>query len=340
MSLVIDVSQWQGVIDWDSVTNHIDGAIIRCGWGSDYIGQDDTQFSRNIAECERLGIPYGVYLYSYATSKDMARSEANHALRLVSGHKLALPIYFDSEESGTEYAAKENAIAFCEVIQNAGYDAGVYASLSWWNNYLQGVTGVSKWCAHWQTSSAGMECDIWQYTSDGNISGINGRVDLNECYIDFKGSLNKPIQLYESNGTDAQKWVPIHNNDGTISLKSVCCPDMLLDVTGAITENETPLQIYKENGTDAQKFIIKQIQNDLFKPKEIAPFELIPIIDKTKRVESRYGNDANGTKVQIYEANGTNAQQWYILDNGNGTWTICNNVNGRKLMLDVIGAGK
>lgn len=339
MSRVIDISQWQGSIDWETVKPNIDGAIIRCGWGSDYIGQDDTFFERNSSECERLGIPYGVYLYSYAQSVDAARSEAQHVLRLISGKNLSLPVYWDSEESGTEYNASAKAMVFCEVIRNAGYTPGVYASLSWWNAYLQGVSGVSIWCARWQSDSPGMECDIWQYTSDGSVPGITGRVDMNECYIDF-GKQSAPIQLYESNGTDAQKWIPMHNADGTITLKSVCCNDKCLDVTGAMTDNETPLQIYKENGTDAQKFILRQITNDVYKPADIAPFEIIPAIDYNKRVEARHGNDKNGTKVQIYDANNTNAQQWYILDNGNGTWTICNNANGSKLMIDVIGAGK
>lgn len=190
MSKVIDISQWNGVIDFDVATNHIDGCIIRCGWGSDYIGQDDTQFQRNISECERLGIPYGIYLYSYATSTDAARSEAAHALRLIKGHAPALPVYFDSEENGTEFVARANALAFCDEIRKAGYTPGIYASLSWWQNYLQDIANVSVWCARWQASTPGMHCDIWQYTSDGSVPGIVGRVDMNECYIpfDYKGS--------------------------------------------------------------------------------------------------------------------------------------------------------
>lgn len=182
---VIDISQWQGVIDWDTVTNHIDGCIIRCGWGSDSIGQDDTQFARNISECERLGIPYGIYLYSYAQSESAAISEAQHVLRLLKGHTPALPVYFDSEENGTEYCARANAIVFCDAIRNAGYVPGVYASLSWWQSYLHDIPNVSVWCARWQSTSPGMECDIWQYTSDGSVPGISGRVDMNECYIPF-----------------------------------------------------------------------------------------------------------------------------------------------------------
>lgn len=336
---VIDVSQWQGVIDWDNVKPNIDGAIIRCGWGSDYIGQDDSQFSRNVSECERLGIAYGVYIYSYAVSEDQARSEAQHTLRLIQNCNLSLPVYFDSEESGTEWCARANAITYCNEIRNAGYTPGVYASLSWWQSNLGAIDDVSIWCARWQSDSPGMECDIWQYTSDGSVPGITGRVDMNECYIDF-GKQSAPIHLYESNGTDAQMWKPIHNNDDTISLESICCPGKCLDITGANTDNGTLAQIYDANGTDAQKFILKQIDNENYMPKSIAPFEIIPYIDKEKRLEAQYGHDSNGTKVQIYEKNGTNAQQWYILDNGNGTWTVCNNANGCKLMLDVVGAGK
>lgn len=188
---VIDISQWQGQIDWETVKPNIDAAIIRCGWGSDYIGQDDSYFEYNCSECERLGIPYGVYLYSYATSVDMAISEANHALRLIEGKNLSLPVFFDSEESGTEYNASAKAMAFCEAIQNAGYKAGVYASLYWWDSYLQGVSGVYIWCARWQSDSPGMDCDIWQYTSDGSVPGITGRVDMNDCYMEIEEMINK-----------------------------------------------------------------------------------------------------------------------------------------------------
>lgn len=188
---VIDISQWQGQIDWETVKPNIDAAIIRCGWGSDYIGQDDSYFEYNCSECERLGIPYGVYLYSYATSVDMAISEANHALRLIEGKNLSLPVFFDSEESGTEYNASAKAMTFCEAIQNAGYKAGVYASLYWWDSYLQNVSNVYVWCARWQADSPGMDCDIWQYTSDGNVPGIIGRVDMNECYMELDEMINK-----------------------------------------------------------------------------------------------------------------------------------------------------
>ena len=87
--ILIDVSEHQGKIDWEKVKPQIDGAILRCGYGSDYTNQDDEQFKRNADECTRLGIPFGVYLYSYADSIEKAKSEAAHVLRLIKGYKLS-----------------------------------------------------------------------------------------------------------------------------------------------------------------------------------------------------------------------------------------------------------
>ena len=96
--LIIDVSEHQKTIDWNKVKPKIDGAIIRCGYGDNIKSQDDKYWHRNVSECERLGIPFGVYLYSYAANDAQAKSEAEHALRLLKGHKLSYPVYIDFEE--------------------------------------------------------------------------------------------------------------------------------------------------------------------------------------------------------------------------------------------------
>ena len=142
----IDVSEHNRNIDWEKVkAAGIDYAIIRCGYGDNYDNQDDKQWLRNVSECERLGIPYGVYIYSYAQSTDMATSEAQHVLRLISGHKLSYPVYFDMEDNST-LGSDFGAIAqtFCSTVQNAGYTVGVYANLNWWNNYLTD-TRFNQW---------------------------------------------------------------------------------------------------------------------------------------------------------------------------------------------------
>ena len=195
---LIDVSQHQGTINWDQVKSHIDGAILRCGYGMDIASQDDKQWARNVAECERLGIPYGVYIYSYATNTDRAKSEAQHVLRLIQGHKLSYPVYFDMEEPGTEGAAIANAIAFGDVIEAAGYWCGVYYNRNWHNNVIKGqLDRFTRWGAGYGTNNGqkqdnykpGFGEDIWQYSSKGSVPGISGNVDVNVCYRDFPAEI-------------------------------------------------------------------------------------------------------------------------------------------------------
>ena len=180
--LFIDVSSWQGALDWESLAPLIDGAIIRCGYGDDVASQDDYYWSRNVSECERLGIPYGVYLYSYATDERHAYSEAAHAIRLLQGHSPQYPVYFDSEEHGTEGAAAICATIFCTELEHAGYTAGIYASRSWWQSYLSGIGGWSKWVAEWGVSECSIECDIWQFTNNLELNGQ--RFDANYVYME------------------------------------------------------------------------------------------------------------------------------------------------------------
>jgi GH25 family lysozyme M1 (1,4-beta-N-acetylmuramidase) len=184
---LIDVSEHNGIIDWEKVKPHIDGAIIRCGYGMDLTKQDDKYFKRNADECTRLGIPFGVYIYSYATNTDRAKSEAAHVLRLIKGYKLSFPVYYDLEESGTERGAVERAIVFGDIIEKAGYWCGVYANYNWWTNYLKGLERFTKWVAQYNKvcDYEGANLDIWQYTSKGNVDGIEGYVDMNECYRNF-----------------------------------------------------------------------------------------------------------------------------------------------------------
>lgn len=187
----IDVSTWQGsTIDWDKVKKAgIDFAIIRCGWGTTGV---DNQFHRNMKEARRVGIKVGVYLYSYAHGVAEAQAEAKHCLDLVREYgKLDMPIYYDEEEAYQYSRAKELAIAFCTVIESAGYWAGVYSSSSKWNGPLKGLDRYTKWVANWGNNSrpahnAGKPnvsgCDLHQYSSVGNVSGIAGDVDMNELY--------------------------------------------------------------------------------------------------------------------------------------------------------------
>lgn len=183
----IDVSSWQGRIDWDKVkAAGIDFAIIRCGYGMDQTDQDDEYFEFNASECERVGIPYGVYIYSYADSVYRAESEADHVLRLIQGHSLSYPVYFDMEDASTLSVGKDGlaaiATAFCSKITAAGYPVGIYANLNWWTNYLTDpcFDNWYRWMAQYNSScSYTGTYAMWQYTSSGTVDGISGRVDMN-----------------------------------------------------------------------------------------------------------------------------------------------------------------
>lgn len=186
----IDVSEHQGWIDWDLVKEQgIDFAIIRCGYGTDKTSQDDIHWLRNVAECERLGIPYGVYLYSYAESVNAAASEAAHALRLLEGHNPDLPVYLDLEDRVQSQNLEVRAIlpeiaqTFCEAMREAGYKPGIYANTYWWTHYLTNPVFDSweKWVAQYNT-----ECTypgtykVWQASSKMTLDGTTSKyVDVN-----------------------------------------------------------------------------------------------------------------------------------------------------------------
>ena len=191
----IDVSKHQSVINWDKVKPQIDFAILRCGFGNDIAGQDDVQFASNIAACERLNIPYGVYLYSYATTEAMIDSEVAHTLRLIGSHK-PFAVYIDMEDGSTANLGKTKLTAFakrfCEAIKSKGFKVGVYANQHWFTNYLDVKAlhdcGYSIWCAKYSDNAPNIdaEYDIWQYSSKGSVDGIKGNVDMNYMYNDIR----------------------------------------------------------------------------------------------------------------------------------------------------------
>ena len=180
----VDVSHHQGQINWEKVkADGIDFAIIRCGYAEDNPEYDDRYWQYNMSECERLGIPYGVYLYSYAESVKDALSEAEHVLRLIEGCNLSMPVYWDLEDSILPMdKLEEMSIAFCGRISEAGYPVGIYANLNWWTYYLTEpcYDNWHRWVARWNESCGyDGELAIWQYYNKGVVDGISGDVDMN-----------------------------------------------------------------------------------------------------------------------------------------------------------------
>ena len=200
----IDVSGYQKDIDWQKVKDAgIDFAILKIGninaretdgWYT------DSYFQRNVTECERLGIPYGVYTYSYAKNADDAVKGANHIIALLKGHNPTLPVYLDLEDDSikdTDHAAI--AKAFCSTISAAGYAPGIYASASWFKNILTdpcfsnsgwGIWTAQYWYGQRYDASLGLgpeypaKFDCWQYSSLSTVPGIDGNCDINYWYKD------------------------------------------------------------------------------------------------------------------------------------------------------------
>lgn len=197
----IDVSVWQGDIDWNEVKNSgIEFAIIRSGWGYSGDGEIDKYFIENIRNAKSAGIKVGVYHYSYATSVDNAKQEAKYCLDIVksTGIKLDLPIYFDIEDDSISGKHDKNirtemCITFCTEIEKAGYWAGVYTNLNWFNDYLNKeelAMRYTLWLAQYNDKND-MQCDVWQYTSSGKVNGISGNVDMNIMYRDLINEISK-----------------------------------------------------------------------------------------------------------------------------------------------------
>lgn len=193
----IDVSQHQGVIDWELVKRHIDFVIIRCGYGQDIPGQDDRMFKRNADECTRLGIPFGVYLYSYAQNESEALSEARHVMRLIKDYKMAYPIYLDLEDARVgrlpNNQIERNCRVFADELQRNHYFPGFYASYFWWRTKLTGplFSRYTRWVARY-ADELGEDAnlfDMWQYSDNGFVEGIDGPVDMNYSYRDFPAEI-------------------------------------------------------------------------------------------------------------------------------------------------------
>ena len=190
----IDVSAHQGSIDWNAVkSSGIDFAILRCGYGSDIKSQDDKFFLKNVEGCVKAGLPYGVYLYSYAKSVEDAKSEAEHVMRLLKGCRPSYPIYQDLEDAGTTGKCSKELILriakkFVGMLEDAGYWVGIYANKYWNTAYLtdKWYDGKARWIAQYNSECTyDGEYGMWQYSSSGKVNGINGAVDMNYAYVDY-----------------------------------------------------------------------------------------------------------------------------------------------------------
>jgi len=195
MYMGIDVSDNNGVLDWDAIKAcGIRFAMIRVGYGSNYESQDDKQAIRNMQECDRLQIPYGTYIYGYALNVDEAASEADHAIRMTKDHNPILGIYIDMEDADgykkrNGLIPEQNGepltdfcIIFMDKVKSVGYEPGIYANMNYFKNILslERFVDYPKWLAIWGPSTCPEgDWTIWQFSSDGSVPGSSARTDMN-----------------------------------------------------------------------------------------------------------------------------------------------------------------
>ena len=199
----IDVSQWQGNIDWQKVKGAgVQFAMLRAGYGRNNL---DTKFHRNAKGAVAVGIPVGLYWFSYALNVEMAKKEAQYAVELAKKYKITWPIAYDLEYDTVSYAAKNGvtitkslatqmAIAFCEEIKRLGYIPMVYTNMDYLNRYFdRSKLPYDLWYAQYASAASVADKEIWQYSSKGSMPGIAGNVDMNHGYKDYgNGGDSKP----------------------------------------------------------------------------------------------------------------------------------------------------
>ena len=188
----IDVSEFQGNIDWNKVkSNGVEFAILKLGNIYDYdANYKDSKFDTNYKNAKAKGIKVGVYIYNYCNTVDTLKKGLEWAIKKLNGKKLDLPIYLDMEDKDIQGESKasltEQCNEFAKYVESKGYQAGVYANVNWLKNELNPNDfdkKISVWVAqYYKECQYTGKYDIWQYASDGSVSGISGNCDMNYLY--------------------------------------------------------------------------------------------------------------------------------------------------------------
>ena len=323
---VIDVSGWQGDIDWAKAkADGVEGAIIRLGYGEG--NNADKKAQRNISECKRLGIPFGIYWYSYADTPALAKEEGTDVVAKlkqfgVNPSDLAYPVYYDLEkwtweghQPPTDPNVYNNIVNnWYSALQSAGYkNLGVYS----YTSYLQGplkhadiyakTTWVAQYGARMGFDSFPTNSRGWQYTSSGKVDGISGNVDMNAFgnkeYVN--GGSSNDLQA----AIDVRKMtaVTIPNGNYYINVRSKVASSV--DIPSGSASDSTAIQLYSGNGSKAQQFTFTR-QSD-------GSYEIVNV-NSGKALDVCNGVAENNAIVQQYSRNNSQAQRWFIRDSGAG----------------------
>ena len=316
---VIDVSEWQGDIDWAKAkADGVEGVIIRLGYGEG--NNADKKAQRNISECKRLGIPFGIYWYSYADTPSIAKEEgADVVAKLkqfgVNASDLAYPVYYDLEKwtwEGHQPPTDPNVYNdivnnWYSALQSAGYkNLSVYS----YTSYLQGplkhadiyakTTWVAQYGARMGFDSFPTDSRGWQYTSSGNV---DMNAFGNKAYVN--GGSSNDLQA----AIDVRKMtaVTIPNGNYYINVRSKVASSV--DIPSGSAADSTAIQLYSGNSSKAQQFTFTR-QSD-------GSYEIVNV-NSGKALDVRNGVAENNAIVQQYSRNNSQAQRWFIRDSGAG----------------------
>lgn len=319
---VVDVSEWQNTIDWQAAkAAGVEGAIVRIGygWGNGF----DKQAQRNISELKRLGLPFGIYLYSYAYDTDTAAKEGANVVNLlrkagVSPSDLAYPVYYDLEAwswAGHAHPTDPNVYnaivnAWYGQLQSAGYNnLSVYSYTSYLNGPLNNANIHAKthWVAqyggymgfqNWSTKVRG-----WQYTSGGSVAGMSGRIDLNA----FGTTDGSPVAGDSTFNVTQLDTATIPN--GTYYINTALKDSSSVEIPGASTADGAITKLYQYNNTRAQQFIFTRQSDGSYEIRNANSGKALDVVG---------GNAFGGATVQQYAPNGSMAQRWFLRDAGSG----------------------
>lgn len=288
----IDISEYQGNINFDELRGNIDFAIVRTSIGN---FREDNKYKQNINGLESIGVPYGVYHYSYATNEVEAKEEALKFINIIKNYKPLYPAVIDLESNSVNKNVSKDVLnriaeVFCNTLEESGYYAMIYSNKYFFETVLNEsiLDKYDKWLAQWTTEPTyNKPFGIWQYTSKGRIPGITGNVDKDIAYKDYP----KIIAEKGLNGINKEQ------------------PSTVINYV--VKKGDTLSGIAKEYNTTYQKLAL---DNNISNPNLIYPGQIIKIYETSTINPTTYVVKKGDTLSSIAEKYNTT---WQVIYNKN-----------------------